>query len=111
MYKAGCGKYTHVAGTNGGKMPCGGTLKHLDGTTTHEYCAACSQHVYGELFEQSGVPYVRHNGGSLTVAHAVERSNGAFLLIDGKEAFIRNVQGSAWWAKATVADVKRVAVY
>jgi len=37
----GCGKYTHVSGTNGGTMPCGGELTDLSGKVTREFCAEC----------------------------------------------------------------------
>lgn len=36
----GCGKPTHVDGTNGGTMPCGSLLTAF-GTTKPYYCAAC----------------------------------------------------------------------
>jgi len=39
----GCGVPTHVAGTNGGRMPCGATLKDLDGTTATYFCGPCQQ--------------------------------------------------------------------
>lgn len=38
---AGCGKPTHVSGTNGGLMPCGATLTQLDGTSAPYLCAKC----------------------------------------------------------------------
>jgi hypothetical protein len=37
---AGCGKPTHVAGTNGGLMPCGALLTCF-GTTEPYYCGVC----------------------------------------------------------------------
>lgn len=37
----GCGAQTHVAGTNGGTLPCGSMLTML-GTTNPYYCAVCS---------------------------------------------------------------------
>jgi hypothetical protein len=40
-YLPGCGVPTHVAGTNGGKMPCGGELTELDGRTHKQFCARC----------------------------------------------------------------------
>jgi hypothetical protein len=36
----GCGKQTHVAGTNGGTMPCGAMLTNF-GKTEPYYCGAC----------------------------------------------------------------------
>jgi ABC-type nickel/cobalt efflux system permease component RcnA len=36
----GCGKLIHIVGTNGGKMPCGGTLT-VFGKKTIEYCETC----------------------------------------------------------------------
>lgn len=36
----GCGTFTHVTGTNGGKMPCGSTLT-MFGKTEPYYCAHC----------------------------------------------------------------------
>lgn len=36
----GCGTLTHVAGTNGGKMPCGSLLTTF-GKTEPYYCAHC----------------------------------------------------------------------
>jgi hypothetical protein len=36
----GCGSPTHVAGTNGGEMPCGSLLTMM-GETKPYYCAAC----------------------------------------------------------------------
>jgi hypothetical protein len=39
--QTGCGKRTHVSGTNGGTVPCGSPVKHLDGTRVIEYCAVC----------------------------------------------------------------------
>jgi hypothetical protein len=50
----GCGKPTHVAGTNGGMMPCGAVLTQLDGTKAPYYCGRCDpgpekwQHMYSE---------------------------------------------------------------
>lgn len=41
-YAPGCGCLTHVAGTNGGRMPCGATLTML-GVTDRYFCAACSE--------------------------------------------------------------------
>ena len=41
-YAPGCGSPTHVDGTNGGTMPCGATLKQLDGKVEQYFCAACS---------------------------------------------------------------------
>lgn len=41
----GCGAFTHVPGTNGGRMPCGRSLKWPDGTQTREYCAPCAQRI------------------------------------------------------------------
>jgi hypothetical protein len=43
LYAPGCGAPTFVNGTNGGKMPCGGTLKQLDGTTGQYFCGACQR--------------------------------------------------------------------
>jgi hypothetical protein len=37
--KRGCGRLVHVEGTNGGKMPCGGNLTELDGTTKPYFCS------------------------------------------------------------------------
>jgi hypothetical protein len=37
----GCGAMTNVEGTNGGQMPCGAFLTHLDGTTAPYYCCNC----------------------------------------------------------------------
>ncbi len=39
----GCGKQMYVAGTNGGRMACGSTLKHLDGRVTVETCEDCKR--------------------------------------------------------------------
>jgi hypothetical protein len=36
----GCGKFTHVIGTNGGKMPCGALLT-MGGETVPYYCYEC----------------------------------------------------------------------
>lgn len=41
-YAPGCGKGTHVSGTNGGTMLCGSMLTAL-GITDRYYCAACTQ--------------------------------------------------------------------
>ena len=38
----GCGKATHVIGTNGGTMPCGANLTQF-GKTEPYYCGACSE--------------------------------------------------------------------
>ena len=38
----GCGCPMHVAGTNGGTVPCGNMLMQLDGMTSPYYCARCS---------------------------------------------------------------------
>ena len=38
----GCGSPTHVVGTNGGTMPCGGLLTQF-GKTEPYYCDHCSQ--------------------------------------------------------------------
>ena len=38
----GCGASTHVAGTNGGTMPCGALL-HRFGKAEPYYCGACSK--------------------------------------------------------------------
>lgn len=40
-YAPGCGLPTHVAGTNGGTMPCGAVLTQF-GTTGPYYCAECT---------------------------------------------------------------------
>lgn len=37
----GCGRATHVTGTNGGTMPCGSMLTQL-GVTAPYYCARCT---------------------------------------------------------------------
>jgi len=37
----GCGAPTYVAGTNGGQMPCGSTLKRADGSVHPYYCGLC----------------------------------------------------------------------
>ena len=37
----GCGCWTHVAGTNGGKMRCGGMLTQFSVTEPY-YCGYCS---------------------------------------------------------------------
>lgn len=39
----GCGAWTHVAGTNGGKMPCGAILKHFNGAKYRYYCPKCQE--------------------------------------------------------------------
>lgn len=41
--QTGCGRPTHVAGTNGGTLPCGSRLKNLDGSYTVEYCGTCEE--------------------------------------------------------------------
>ena len=38
----GCGAPTHVVGTNEGTMPCGNTLKQLDGKSELYYCGSCN---------------------------------------------------------------------
>ena len=40
-YAPGCGSPTHVSGTNGGLMPCGGRLTDLKGVTAQYFCASC----------------------------------------------------------------------
>jgi len=40
-YAPGCSP-THVDGTNGGTMPCGGWLKELSGERHQHFCASCS---------------------------------------------------------------------
>lgn len=42
-YAPGCGVLTKVAGTNGGKMRCGGKLKWLTGEVTQEFCPSCTE--------------------------------------------------------------------
>lgn len=37
----GCGKSTHLIGTNGGTFPCGSRIKLLDGSYEVGYCAIC----------------------------------------------------------------------
>ncbi len=37
-YAPGCGSPTHVAGTNGGRMPCGGWLTELSGARHQQFC-------------------------------------------------------------------------
>lgn len=44
-YAPGCGAPTNVVGTNAGKMPCGGTLRALDGETRRYFCASCEDRV------------------------------------------------------------------
>lgn len=39
--KKGCGKFTYLAGTNGGRFPCGSSITNLDKTITIEYCPIC----------------------------------------------------------------------
>jgi len=41
VQRMGCGKPTHVIGTNGGTMACGGKLTAF-GKVTREYCAECN---------------------------------------------------------------------
>jgi hypothetical protein len=41
--QTGCGKSTHMTGTNGGSFPCGSRIKMLDGSYTVEYCPACEE--------------------------------------------------------------------
>jgi hypothetical protein len=40
IHLMGCGRATHVEGTNGGTMPCGAMLTQF-GKTEPYYCAAC----------------------------------------------------------------------
>lgn len=40
-YAPGCGLLTHVAGTQGGRMPCGAVLTQF-GVTGPYYCAECT---------------------------------------------------------------------
>lgn len=40
--RKGCGRLTHVAGTNGGQMRCGATLHDLTGAHPY-YCAMCGE--------------------------------------------------------------------
>jgi len=42
MPNGGCGAHVHVAGTNGGTMPCGAMLTDLRGNTAPYYCGHCS---------------------------------------------------------------------
>lgn len=44
LYTPGCGKPTHVHGTNGGMMPCGGILHQFDGTAQY-FCAVCDKEI------------------------------------------------------------------
>lgn len=39
--QTGCGKITHMTGTNGGSFPCGSRIKQLNGIYTNEYCGVC----------------------------------------------------------------------
>lgn len=41
MYAPGCGSPTHVSGTNGGTMPCGGWLSWPDGKREQYFCGNC----------------------------------------------------------------------
>jgi len=41
QYLPGCGRSTHVVGTNGGMMPCGGELTS-QGKTGQYFCAECT---------------------------------------------------------------------
>lgn len=45
-YAPGCGSPTHVAGTNGGQMPCGGKLRQLDGSVTQQFCPRCEDELF-----------------------------------------------------------------
>lgn len=41
QYAPGCGSPTHVTGTNGGTMPCGGWLTWPDGRREQCFCGHC----------------------------------------------------------------------
>jgi hypothetical protein len=41
IYAPGCGTDMYVEGTNGGTMPCGARLKHLDGSIKTYFCGKC----------------------------------------------------------------------
>lgn len=43
MPRKGCGKPTHVTGTNGGTLPCGSLLRDLDGSLNPYYCPVCER--------------------------------------------------------------------
>jgi len=60
-YAPGCGALTHVAGTNGGTMPCGAMLRSLDGTEAPYFCGSCYQAI-GKvlLIQQINAIYAQH---------------------------------------------------
>lgn len=41
-YAPGCGALTYVAGTNGGRMPCGATINYF-GRVQPYFCASCHE--------------------------------------------------------------------
>lgn len=69
---------------------------------------------YGEVFEQFGNVYVAVDGGALLLSHAVERAidlgRPCFVMLDGQSAFIKSSYGPNWWARASMTDIRRVAV-
>jgi hypothetical protein len=66
---------------------------------------------YGNVFERNGTIYVELDGGAILLSHASERSGGPIIVrLDGREAFIKPY-GPSWWARATLANVRRIAVY
>jgi hypothetical protein len=76
---------------------------------------------YGKVFEMQdtgtgldGRVYVCFNGGLILLSHAVERAQElgrpCFVMLDDKPALIKNF-GPAWFERATMTDVRRIAVY
>lgn len=64
-YAPGCGAPTHVDGTNGGEMPCGGMLTGLDGNTEQYFCALCSPR--NSAKQMDGVWIARNPGNNVLV--------------------------------------------
>ena len=76
---------------------------------------------YGKVFEMQntgtgldGRVYVCFQGGAISLPHAIERCEQlgklCFVILDDKPALIKNF-GPAWLERATMTDVRRIAVY
>ena len=89
-FAPGCGSPTNVAGTNGGKMPCGARLTSF-GKTEQHFCGACAKRMERPKEEArtgwraEGRPPVKEDYGSFFHSEDV-------LVTDGKQVWAAYLQ-------------------
>ena len=103
--RGGCGERTHVAGTNGGTLPCGAMLKQPDGSEAPYLCGTClpmrgTPRPLGVKIETSGNVYLVRDG--LAVAHIMGPQSDALATAEA-------LAGDANAAPALLAALRWIA--